>query len=119
MTPLKKIFISLFVVVWLVLFNYESTRHFYLTPLFGRTLPKLPLLFPPAGWIMFFQVGDREGHVQVYGVKDGVEHLIDPHDILETRAVLYDNIHRNVMINVLYEGMRPRFCRFLKRKFPE
>ncbi|MDO8580528.1 MAG: hypothetical protein Q7S13_03515, partial [Candidatus Omnitrophota bacterium] len=49
----RNIFISLFVIVWLGIFHYESTRAFFLEPLFHRPLYKFKFLFPPAGWIMF------------------------------------------------------------------
>jgi hypothetical protein len=110
--------ISIFVIVWLVVFNYESIRHFYLEPLFQRSLPKMKFLFPPAGWIMFYNVDDSYGTVQVYGVKEGRTQLIDPHQILQTRAIGYDNIHRNALVGVLNPGMAKSFCTFLYRKFP-
>ena len=119
MTRPKKLAISLFVICWLFLFNYESLRYKYLNPWVGRTLPKLRLLFPPAGWIMFFRISDQEGRIEVYGLQKGLATLIDPHDIFRTRFVLYDNIHRNVLINVgSRDAVRP-FCRFLNRKFPQ
>ena len=93
---LKRIAISIFVVVWLAVFFYESNRYFYLSPLFGRPLPKVKFLFPPAGWIMFFNVDDGFGYAEVFGIKASVKTKIDPHDILQTKAVGYDNIHRNV-----------------------
>ncbi len=109
--------ISIFVVVWIFVFHYESTRHFYLEPFFKRELPKVKFLFPPAGWIMFFNVGDNYGNAEVYGVKDGRTQLIDPHQILVTRAIGYDNINRNALSTVLSRDVSQNFCAFLKRKF--
>jgi hypothetical protein len=82
-----------------------------------RDLPKLKFLFPPAGWIMFYNVNDNYGNVEVYGVKNGQTQLIDPHDILQTRSIGYDNIHRNALISVLDGQMQGPFCTFLKHKF--
>ena len=114
----RNVFISIFVVIWILVFNYESTRHFYLSPLFGRELPKLKFLFPPAGWIMFFNVDDSFGMAEVYGVKDGRTERIDPHQILQTRAIGYDNIYRNALSTVLSRELAQPFCVYLRRKFP-
>jgi hypothetical protein len=111
--------ITWFVICWTLLFHYETLRANYLSPLLKRELPKLHLLFPPAGWIMFFNIDRAYGFAEVYGIKDRTPMLLDPHDILETRAVGYDNIHRNVLIGVLYPQRAPQFCPFVKRKFPE
>ena len=105
--------ISIFVVVWIVVFHYESTRHFYLEPFLKRPLPQMRFLFPPAGWIMFFNVGDNYGNTEVYGVKDGRTQLIDPHQILVTRAIGYDNINRNALSTVLSRDVANDFCAFL------
>jgi hypothetical protein len=130
--------ISAFVIVWTLVFQYETLRGFYLSPLAGRPLPKLPLLFPPAGWIMFFNVDAGYGFAEVYGVRGEQITLLDPHEILRTKAVLYDNIHRNVLVSVLDNSdlawsvnpwrnpaVDPRlravndpFCRFLRWRFP-
>ena len=110
--------ITVFVICWTLLFQYETLRAGYLSPLAGRELPKVQLLFPPAGWIMFFNVDPSYGFAEVYGILGGERVLLDPHDILETKAVGYDNIHRNVLVGVLSrEAPRP-FCGFLHRKFP-
>ena len=118
----RNILISCFVVVWVLFFHYQTFRLSYLSPYmkqtFGIELPKVPLLFPPAGWIMFFNVDPAYGFAEVYGIAGGEPHLLDPHDILETRAVGYDNIHRNVLVGVLYSERAAPFCRFLDRKFP-
>ena len=66
---------------------------------------------------MFYSVDNSYGYVQVYGVKDGRTQAIDPHYILQTRSIGYDNINRNALITVLGQDMQQPFCRFLKRKF--
>ena len=114
---LRNVIISSFVIVWLAVFHYESTRHFYLNPLFKRELPKVKFLFPPSGWIMFFNVGEGYSHAEVYGVKDGRMQIIDPHQILQTRAIGYDNIHRNALVAVLSRELAQPFCVYLHRKF--
>ena len=113
--------ISVFVVCWLLLFGYETFRAGYLSPLLGRRLPKFPLLFPPAGWIMFFNVDRSYGFAEVYAMpRGGTEPVkLDPHDIFETTAVGYDNIRRNVLVGVLSRDRASAFCRFLRRKFPQ
>lgn len=115
----RNTWISIFVILWTLLFHYESIRYFYLNPFFHRDLPKMKFLFPPAGWIMFYNVDETCGFAEVYGIKNHHPEKIDPHRILATKAILYDNIHRNVLSSVLYESARPVFCRFLNRKFPE
>ena len=110
--------ISVFVVVWLALFHYESLRALYLNPFFGRNLPKFKFLFPPAGWIMFFNVGEEYSYAEVYGIKNAKPQLIDPHLIFQTRPIGYDNINRNVLSVVLSPEMARPFCGFMKRKFP-
>lgn len=115
---MRKVVISVFVVCWIFVFHYESTRMFYLTPLFRHELPKVKFLFPPAGWIMFYNIGDSFGDAEVYGVKGGRPQRIDPHLILATRTIGYDNIYRNVLSEILNPGMAQSTCRFLRRKFP-
>jgi len=126
--------ITVFVIGWTLLFQYETLRASYLSPLVlrlrsapalseaeglaGRELPKLPFLFPPAGWIMFFNIDKSYGFAEVYGIRGGQQMLLDPHDILETKAISYDNIHRNVLVGVLSRVDAQSFCRFLRRKFP-
>ena len=117
-SPRRNWWITVFVIVWLLVFHYESLRYSYLRPLLHRELPKVPLLFPPAGWIMFYRVDASEGRAEVYGVRDGVPELLDPHRIFATRFVWYDNICRNVLICALEQQVGPRFCHFLRRKFP-
>ena len=108
----------MFVIVWCAVFHYETLRLNYLSPLVGRPLPKVKFLYPPAGWIMFFQVDRSYGYAEVYGITGGQPTLIDPHKIFETRAVLYDNIRRNVLVSILSPHVAPRFCHYLRRKFP-
>jgi hypothetical protein len=114
----KNTLITVFVICWTLLFQYETLRASYLSPLVGRQLPKLPFLFPPAGWIMFFDVDKSYGFAEVYGIRDGRPSLIDPHEIFETRNVGYDNIHRNVLVSVLSAPHADDFCRYLRHKFP-
>ena len=87
--------ITVFVIVWSMLFFYQTFRATYLAPWAKQTfqveLPKIPLLFPPAGWIMFYRVDPSYGRAEVYGVNGESLEEIDPHDILETQAVGYDN----------------------------
>ena len=114
--------ISGFVILWTLVFFYQTLRVNHLSPLLrpivGRELPRIPLLFPPAGWIMFYQIDPVYGFAEVYGVLDGDPVQLDPHDIFETRAIGYDNIHRNVRVGVLYQERGAAFCRYLQRKFP-
>ncbi len=115
--------ITVFVIAWLILFYYESMRYNYLSPLAGRELPKFKFLFPPAGWIMFFQVDESEGRAEVYGIRESIHgrkvELIDPHRIFENHWIGYDNIRRNVLISVLHPSRADSFCHYLKRKFPQ
>jgi hypothetical protein len=117
--PSRNVVISVFAAVWIAAFHYETLRLNYLSPLAGRALPKLKFLYPPAGWIMFFNVDPSYGMAEVYGVRDGRATRIDPHRIFETRAVGYDNIHRNVLVSVLSTQDGARFCAFLHRKLPD
>ena len=115
---IRNAFISLFTIIWICVFHYESLRGYYLEPLLGRHLPKIKFLFPPAGWIMFYNVGDQFGNVEVYGVKDGVPQFIDPHQIIKTRFIGFDNIQRGIMGQVLDAPSRKPFCNYLKRNIP-
>lgn len=119
MTPGRRGAITAFVLLWLAVFHYESLRHGYLNPLFGRELPKLKFLFPPAGWIMFYRVDASAGRAEVYGLRDARPEPIDPHRIFATRWLGYDNIRRNILISVLHPSRAPAFCAYLRRKFPE
>ena len=110
--------ITTFVICWSLLFFYETFRANYLSPLAGRPLPKWPLLFPPAGWIMFFSIDRSYGFAEVYGLRDGQQEMIDPHKILQTKANGYDNIRRNVLVRVLSQEAAQPFCRYLRWKFP-
>ena len=114
----RSIPITWFVLCWTLLFQYESLRANYLSSLFKRPLPKLALLFPPAGWIMFYSVDRSYGFAEVYGIRGAKFTPLDPHAIFETKAVGYDNIRRNVLVGVLYQDHAQDFCRFLLRKFP-
>ena len=114
----RNIWITIFVIFWMYLFHYESLRYFYLNPYFKRDLPKFKFLFPPAGWIMFFNVNDNYGFVEVYGVKEDKSQLIDPHDIFRTRTIGFDNIHRNILSEVSSPERSKDFCRFLHYRYP-
>ena len=112
--------ITAFVIIWTLVFHYETLRANYLSPLARRELPKLPLLFPPAGWIMFFNVDRSYGFAEVYGLRRNQEPTqLDPHAIFATKAVGYDNIRRNVLVGVLSRNRGQAFCRYLHRKFPD
>jgi len=115
---LRNIVITFFVILWTTVFQYESIRYFYLNPLFDKPLPKVKFLFPPAGWIMFYNVDDRFGHLEVYGSKDGTSQLIDPHDIFRTRTIGFDNIHRGILGTVSSRYKAAPFCRYMIRRFP-
>ena len=115
----RNLWISLFVIVWVAVFHYETLRLNYLSPLLGRELPKLKFLYPPAGWIMFFNVDRSYGLAQVYGIRKGQPVLLDPHEMFATRFIGYDNIRRNVLISVLSAHAAPQCCRYLARKFPQ
>ncbi len=118
MLPRRNVAITWFVILWTLIFHYETLRANYLRPLLGRELPKLPLLFPFAGWVMFFHIDTSYGFAEVYGNARSGPVPLDPHDILPTKAVGYDNIHRNVLIGALSRQDAPSFCRYLHRKFP-
>lgn len=111
--------ISIFGIVWIILFQYVSLRHFYLEPFFQKKLWKPKFLFPPAGWIMFYRVDNRFATTQVYGFRDQQPYLIDPHDIFRTRTIGYDNIYRGIVGAVHEQSNRQSFCGYLKRRFPE
>ena len=140
----RNTWITIFVIIWIAVFHYETLRLNYFTllacrefPLSARLkavvhsdlfrqlssqcppLPKLKFLYPPAGWIMFFNVDRSYGFAEVYGLKGGHPTLIDPHEIFETRFVGYDNINRNVLVSVLSAADGPRFCPYLQRNFPQ
>lgn len=118
----RNVIITCVVILWTLLFHYQTFRVNYLTPWVKRTfdleLPKIPLLFPPAGWIMFYTIDPSYGFAEVYGILGEESVQLDPHDIFTTRAVGYDNIHRNVLVGVLYRDRAPAFCRYLRRTFP-
>ena len=115
----QRVCITCFVIGWTLLFHYESLRAHYLSPLLRRELPKLPLLFPPAGWIMFYRIDPVYGFAEVRALQGATWRRLDPHDIFSTRAIGYDNIHRNVLVGVLSQESAGAFCRYLRRKFPQ
>jgi len=111
--------ITLFVIVWSLAFHYESVRYFYLEPLLKRPLPKIKFLFPPAGWIMFYNVGESYGYIRIFGTKNGQAYEIDPHDIFRVRTIGFDNIHRGVIIGAASQRQRRSFCRHLYQNFEQ
>jgi hypothetical protein len=115
----RPVLLSVVLIAWLALFHYESTRYNYLGPWLGQRLPKLPLLFPPAGWIMFYRIEPHFGTAEVYRVQGGQAQPMDAHVIFRTRAVGYDNLRRNVVLNVLHESQAQPFCAYLRRRFPQ
>lgn len=115
----QNLFITIFVIIWLGFFHYESVRGFILNNAMGLNAPKMKFLFPPAGWIMFYRVDKPFGHVDVYGVTENGYLRIDPHDIVETRTIMYDNIHRGILGAAADQYNRQSFCRLLTRKFPQ
>lgn len=116
----SNVLITGFVIAWTLLFHYESLRANYLRPLLQRELPKFPLLFPPAGWIMFYEIDPAYGFADVYGLRGASRERIDPHAIFSTRAVGYDNIHRNVLVGVLSPAAvaTPAQCRQAQQLSP-
>lgn len=117
----KNAAVTIFVILWMGLFQYESIRSFYLNRQFNRIFPKTKFLFPPAGWIMFYQVDKSGGYFEVYGVKNNQSQLIDPHDIFRTRTIGYDNIHRGILGSVNNPNnpaVAAQFCRYLNYRFP-
>ena len=110
--------ISIFVILWLFVFHYESLRFFYLNPLFGSDLPKIKFLFPPAGWIMFYAVDNAFGFTEVYGMKGEDVQALDPHDIFRVRTIGFDNIHRGILGSVAGQSSAYSFCNYLKRRYP-
>jgi hypothetical protein len=118
LTRRRTAYITAFVIVWNAIFLYQTFRYNHIGPLLKTELPAIPLLFPPAGWIMFYQVDSRFGNAEVYGVRGQEVVAIDPHAIFSTRSVLYDNFHRNILIGVAYRERAPSFCAYLQRRFP-
>ncbi len=115
----SSVVISLFVVGWLLLFGYETLRANYLSPLAGRPLPKVQLLFPPAGWIMFYRIDPSYGFAEVYGQRARQPFRIEPKDLFATRTLGFDNFHRNLLVGVLDPHRAEPFCRYLRWKLPE
>jgi hypothetical protein len=110
--------ITVFVIAWLLVFVYETLRFGFLIPLVNRPLPKLPLLFPPAGWIMFFHIDRGYGFAEVYGARGEAVERIAPEAVFSTRTVGYDNFRRNILVGVVYREEAPAFCEYLRRRFP-
>jgi len=66
---------------------------------------------------MFYNIDDRTSYVEVYGIKGQQSQIIDPHDIIRTRTVGYDNIHRGILGQVTYSQYYRSFCNFLNYRF--
>lgn len=79
---------------------------------------------------MFYNVDDKFGEVNVYGIK-GVDlkvkgkkvllnakerHFIDQHDIFRTRTIFFDNIKRGLIFGAV--SRQKQFCNFLEFRFP-
>ena len=109
--------ITIFVILWCLAFHYESVRHFYLEPFFHRSLFKVPFLFPPAGWIMFYQVDETYSHIRIFGFKNGQNYEIDPHEVFRVRTIGFDNIHRGVIGAAASEKNQDAFCKQLFTRF--
>ena len=120
MNRFGKIAISSFVVFWLLLFNYEALRAFYLQPLAGRSLPKFPVLFPYFGWNMFYSLPNSWSTAEIYGTRDGGQDLerIEADKIFSSRVPGIDFNRRNVIGKVLDPKISGDFCVYLERKFP-
>ena len=123
---LRDQFISIFVVIWLLVFMYNTARHFLLRPLWTKFFPQSAIefpinkfLFPPAGPIMFYNVDDSFGSFRVSGIKDGQLYELNPHQVVLNRTLFYDNIHRGVLGVVAARESIPDFCRMMVRRFPE
>ncbi len=110
--------ITIFVVFWLLIFFSETTRFYYRNTNVMQVIPKIKFLFPPLGWIMFWNIDDQFSCVEVFGEKDGTEQLVDPHDIFRTRTIGYDNIQRGILGTATYPDNYRRFCNFLFFRFP-
>lgn len=115
----QRTILSAFALLWLAIFHYESLRGFYLNRWLRAELPKIRLLYPPAGWIMFYRVDESDGRAEVYGWRGGKAELIDPHLVFATRWLGYDNVRRNILISAVHPRNSRRFCSYLARKFPE
>ncbi len=123
---LRDHFISLFVVIWLMVFMLNTTRHLLLEPFLKRSFPGFSLalavnkfLFPPAGPIMFFNVDDSFGFYRVSGIKNGKLFDLNPHEVILNRTLFYDNIHRGVLGAIGDPGSVVSFCRWMHGRFPE
>ncbi|MCA9395026.1 MAG: hypothetical protein KC900_12550 [Candidatus Omnitrophica bacterium] len=118
----RNTYISIFIIFWLALFQYESVRGFLLNDRWKLNAPKTRFLFPPAGWIMFYTVEPEAGYFEVLGVKGRQTHVIDPHHIFRVRTIGYDNIHRGIL-GTAYNPDNPYvaadFCRYLNYRFPD
>ncbi len=119
-------FITLFVLIWLIVYFYNNTRLMLLRPFIQRHFPRaaahLPVnqfLFPPAGPIMFLHLDDTFAHFVVYGVKDLKLYELNPHKIIQNRTLFYDNTHRGVLSAIADRETAPSFCRMMDRRFPE
>lgn len=115
----RNIAITIFVILWSLVFHYESIRHFYLNPLLGHALPKIKFLFPPAGWIMFYRVDESYGNIRVFGYKEGKNYEIDPHEIFRVRTIGFDNIHRGVIGSAASQRNSRAFCAHLNKRFDD
>lgn len=69
---------------------------------------------------MFYQITSEYSTAEVFGItKEGREERIDPHRIMTPDFIGFDNIHRNIMVNLLVPYRTEGICRYLHWKFPE
>ena len=117
--PARNKVISGFVLIWCLLFAYQTLRYNLLNPLLSLELPRIPLLFPPAGWIMFYQINPTFGTAEIHGIRSKRTTRLNPHQIFQTKTIGYDNFHRNILSEVLDEPRAPLFCDYLNWKFSD
>ena len=73
--------ITIFVIVWLTVFHYESTRGYWLESIFKTKLMKVKFLFPPAGWIMFYKHDVNFANVKDLSNDHLIQHQHDHYDL--------------------------------------
>jgi len=66
---------------------------------------------------MFYRVDHAYGHIRIFGMKDGQNYEIDPHEVFRVRTIGYDNIHRGVIGAAASRRNSRAFCRHLTKRF--